>query len=218
MRDTHDIVTPTSSPAMTGAALRSRLRVEQLASYSLGPVSFSLDEGECIGLSGPSGSGKTLLLRAIADLDPHAGEVSLDGVACRSLRGHLWRRRVGMLPAESQWWWPTVGEHFTRIDTELHALLGFERAVMHWPVARLSSGERQRLALLRLLALQPQVLLLDEPSANLDNNNVRRVETLIADYCARHNACVVWVSHDLEQIARIGGRHCRLADGKLVDA
>lgn len=218
MRDTQNVVTPTSSPTMTRAVLRSRLRVEQLVSHSLGPVSFSLDEGECMGLSGPSGSGKTLLLRAIADLDPHAGEVSLDGVACRSMRGHLWRRRVGMLPAESQWWWPTVGEHFTRIDAEMHALLGFERAVLHWPITRLSSGERQRLALLRLLAQQPQVLLLDEPSANLDNNNVRQVETLIADYCGRHNACVVWVSHDLEQIARLGGRHYRLADGKLVDA
>ncbi len=134
------------------------------------------------------------------------------------MRGHLWRRHVGMLPAESQWWWPTVGEHFINIDAEMHAMLGFECAVMHWPVTCLSSGERQRLALLRLLALQPQVLLLDEPSANLDNNNVRRVEALIVDYCARHNACVVWVSHDIEQIARLGGRHCRLANGKLVDA
>ncbi len=80
MRDTQDVVTPTSSPTSISAVLRSRLRVDQLVSYSLGPVSFSLDEGECMGLSRPSGSGKTLLLRAIADLDPHAGEVSLDGV------------------------------------------------------------------------------------------------------------------------------------------
>ncbi len=203
---------------MPSVVLRARLRVEKLTSHSFGPISFSLDEGECMCLSGPSGSGKTLLLRALADLDPHGGEVSLDEVECRNMRGHVWRRYVGMLPAESQWWWPTVGEHFNEIDAEKLEWLGFERTVMGWPVTRLSSGERQRLALLRLLAHQPRVLLLDEASANLDDSNVRRVETLIADYRARHGACVVWVSHDMQQIARIGGRHCMLADGRLESA
>ena len=217
MRDTQHVSSYTP-PTVASAVLRSRLRVENLVSHSHGPVSFSLDEGECMGLSGASGSGKTLLLRAIADLDPHSGEVSLDGVECRSMRGHVWRRYVGMLPAESQWWWPTVGEHFSQIDTELLGSLGFERTVLAWAVTRLSSGERQRLALLRLLAQQPRVLLLDEASANLDNSNVQRVEKLIADYRIERNACVVWVSHDMEQIARIGGRNCQLADGKLVSA
>lgn len=196
--------------------VQPRLRVEDVVSHSLGPVSFGLEAGECVCLSGPSGAGKTLLLRAIADLDPHTGQVFLDAVECRSMQGHEWRRRVGLLLAESHWWRPAVGEHFTQVDTVLLESLGFERKVLGWPVSRLSSGERQRLALLRLLARQPQVLLLDEPSANLDPDNVRRVEQLITAYRSQHYTAVLWVTHDPEQIARIGGRHCRLADGKLV--
>lgn len=214
MRDTQHAV---NHPTRTLLNMHARLRVEDLVSHNLGPVSLSLDAGECVCLSGPSGAGKTLLLRAMADLDPHTGQVLLDGVECQRLRAHEWRRRVAMLPAESHWWHPTVGEHFLHADAALVESLGFERGVMAWQVSRMSSGERQRLALLRMLTHQPRVLLLDEVSANLDAENVRRVETLIAAYRAEHNAAVLWVSHDMEQIARISTRHCMLADGKLVN-
>ena len=214
MRDTQHAVT---HPANTLLNMRARLCVENIVSHNLGPVSLDLSAGECVCLSGPSGAGKTLLLRAIADLDPHSGLVWLDGVECQHLRAHEWRRRVALLPAESHWWYPTVGEHFLHADVAPVELLGFEREVMAWQVSRLSSGERQRLALLRMLTHQPQVLLLDEVSANLDQENVQRVETLIADYRAEHSAAVLWVSHDPEQIARISTRHCRLVNGQWAN-
>ena len=86
---------------------------------------------------------------------------------------------------------------------------------MDWSVARLSSGERQRLALLRVLANRPPVLLLDEPTANLDEATTARVEALLKDYRTLHGAGVLWVSHDPQQLRRVADRHLRIADGRL---
>lgn len=80
---------------------------------------------------------------------------------------------------------------------------------------RASTGERQRLALLRLLSNRPEALLLDEPTAALDPKNVAAVETLVADYRREHQVPVLWVSHDPEQIARVANRHFRVEDGRL---
>ena len=116
----------------------------------LGPFGFEVAAGACLALSGPSGSGKTLLLRALADLDPHEGEVELDGSPQSGCSGPEWRRRVGFLPAESHWWAPRVGDHFRSPADALRADLerfGLDPACFDWKVERLSSGERQRLAL-----------------------------------------------------------------------
>jgi len=174
-------------------------------------------EGECVCLSGPSGVGKTLFLRAVADLDPHEGRVSVDGVACEAVSAPNWRRRVGMLPAESQWWHEQVGPHFHQPRETWLAMLGFAPEAMGWQVSRLSTGERQRLALLRLLDNAPEALLLDEPTASLDPTSVERVETLIAGYRAERGAAVLWVSHDPQQIARVAHRHGVLRDGGLLE-
>ncbi len=194
----------------------SRLRVVKLCTPLFGPVSLTVAPGECVCISGPSGAGKTLLLRAIADLDEHEGQVFLDGVECRQLTGPEWRRRVSLLPAESEWWHERVGTHFNSVEHEALAALGFETRVLDRKVSRLSTGERQRLALLRLLVQQPQALLLDEPTASLDAKNVRRVEDMIASYRKVHRVPVLWVSHDPRQIKRVADRHLRLTDGKLV--
>jgi ABC-type iron transport system FetAB ATPase subunit len=78
---------------------------------------------------------------------------------------------------------------------------------MRQPVRRLSTGERQRLALLRLLAGKPQVLLLDEPTASLDPRSTRAVEQLVTHYRLHHQAAVLWVSHDADQARRIADRY-----------
>ncbi len=180
-----------------------KLVVKNLQILNLQPWSFDLPAGECIYLSGPSGSGKTRLLRAIADLDPHRGELLLDGFSYLSLPAHAWRKKVAFLPAESQWWCDDVGGHFTDYDKTLLLQLGFTEAVMDWEIARLSSGEKQRLALLRALAQAPEVLLLDEPTANLDNKCTQVIEQTVEQYRRDSGIAVVWVSHDIEQISRI---------------
>lgn len=184
----------------------SRLELTGFHSRGLGPIDLTIGSGECIVLSGPSGSGKTLLLRAIADLDPHEGDVSLDGESQLAMSGPAWRRKVGFLPAESHWWYERVRDHFRRDGEELVAKLGLPSESLNWEVQRLSSGERQRLALARLLSLAPEVLLLDEATANLDPEATARVERLIEEYRQQRDAAVLWVSHDREQRARIGDR------------
>lgn len=193
------------------------LRLQGLQPLGLDPLDLSIGAGERVFVSGPSGSGKSLLLRAVADLDPHAGEAYLDDTACSAMPGPAWRARVGYLPAESHWWGERVGDHFEDGDTSLLQSLGFGDEVLDWEVRRLSTGERQRLALARLLANAPEVLLLDEATANLDPPNRERVEHLVEAYRQKQGAAVLWVSHDPDQRARLGGRHCRIADGKLIE-
>jgi ABC-type iron transport system FetAB ATPase subunit len=181
----------------------------------LDPFDLHLEAGECISLSGPSGSGKSRLLRAVADLDPNQGEAQVDGQARHSMSGPAWRKLVGLLPAESFWWAERVGDHFPDQGTTLLQALGFGPECLQWEVSRLSSGERQRLALARLLLNQPQVLLLDEPTANLDQVNAESLERLIDDWRREHGCAVIWVSHNPQQQGRIARRHLRIENGAL---
>lgn len=157
------------------------------------------------------------MLRAIADLDPHDGKVFLGEIESNDVNPALWRRQVGFLPAESQWWFETVGEHFANADDLLLNALGFAREVLDYQIVHLSSGERQRLALARLLTNNPMALLLDEPTASLDPENIGRVEQLIVNYRARHHCPVIWVSHDPGQIKRMADRHYEMLKGRLME-
>ncbi len=196
----------------------NRLDIKHLQRPGLGPIDLSVLGGSCICLSGPSGAGKTLLLRTIADLDRHSGDLSLNGIACQTMAPMQWRSQVGLLTAESYWWGLKVGDHFGCDIQSFIKQLGFAPTVMDWSVDRLSSGERQRLALLRLLQNQPKVLLLDEPTANLDPANVQRLEALLQDFRINNNAALLWVSHDQRQIQRVSQTHYHMECGRLEPA
>lgn len=193
--------------------------VQALNATALPATSFSLEAGELVCLSGPSGCGKTRLLRALADLDISTGDIRLNGVVREQYPPTQWRSQVAYLPAESRWWAATVGEHFPNVDTQAFAQLGFEAdEVAGWQVERLSSGERQRLALLRVLVNRPAVLLLDEPTANLDEANTRQAEALVTDYLRAHTAGCLWVSHDAQQAGRIATRRLAMDAGGVEAA
>ena len=192
-----------------------KLEIKSLIYHDIGPFDLHIEAGECIGLTGPSGAGKTLLLRAVADLEPHLGLITLDGFPSTDFEPPAWRKRVGMLPAESQWWYDRVGSHFTRCEREQFHRLGFESSVSEWEISRLSSGEKQRLALLRLLCNEPDVLLLDEPTANLDEKNSQRVEELLSAYRENKRAGMIWVSHDMKQLSRMTTRRFLIKDGRI---
>lgn len=192
------------------------LRLDKVSVGTLQDASLSVPSGEVVCLSGASGSGKSRLLRAVADLEPHEGRVFLGMAEQATIPAHEWRRRVIMVPADSQWWFDEVGAHFT--DSARQAMpdvLGFAPEVMGWPVGRLSSGERQRLALWRALALAPEALLLDEPTANLDEEMTAAVEQWLLEEIRRRQLAVLWVAHDQGQIQRVGNAHYRIKGTRL---
>ncbi len=188
------------------------LRVDQLETVVQPPLSFSVPDGECLAVEGPSGAGKTRLLRAIADLDPVAGYVFLDGAERREMRGTQWRRHVRFVAAEPGWWAPTAGEHMPsgpRLE-RLVAALGLEARHLTAQLSELSTGERLRLAFIRALADEPRVLLFDEPTASLDAANAALIEELIRFECLA-GRCVVLVSHDAGVIERLAHQRLLLA-------
>jgi putative ABC transport system ATP-binding protein len=183
------------------------LQVRDLRTNILRSASFALSVGECVAIRGPSGAGKTLLLRAVADLDPNEGMVTLEGRNRSTIAGPEWRRLVGYVPAEPGWWAETVGEHFADWPAAAVFLnnLSFPDETGTWSISRLSTGERLRLALVRALIMRPKVLLLDEPTASLDAASVTAVESLIAAE-RRSGLAVLWVTHDAAQARRIAHR------------
>ncbi len=193
------------------------LLVDRLGYMQRGPYSFGVPAGTVFGLSGSSGSGKTLLLRALCDLDPTTGSVSLNGLDCRDVSGPEWRQNVAWLPAESLWWHETVGAHFWhKLPVAWVQELGFSEDVYAWEISRLSTGEKQRLAILRLLQHHPEALLLDEPTASLDKGNIAAVEKFIQNYLRERNGLAVWVSHDSDQLERVAACHYALQlDGSM---
>jgi ABC-type iron transport system FetAB ATPase subunit len=187
------------------------LAVDSLAFLENGPYSFSVGEGECLGLSGQSGIGKSQLLKSIVDLIPHSGEVYLDGVACAAIPAPQWRRQVALVPAESYWWYDRVEQHFPHPQHPFLSggwleQLGFPLEVTTWQVSRLSTGERQRLALLRALVNEPRVLLLDEPTSGLDPFYTARFEEILLAYQQQKRSAFIWVTHDREQLLRVAGK------------
>lgn len=196
---------------------KSFLAIKSLTHSVFGPVDFTLRQSHLVTLSGRSGIGKSLFLRCIADIEPHQGEIYLENKAQQLQPPVGWRKMVSLLPADSQWWYSQVGQHFNSPDQAGLAFLGFEADVLEWSVNRLSSGEKQRLALLRMLQNKPKVLLLDEPSANVDPATTLKMESYICNYLQQHGAAALWVTHDPEQSTRIADRQYEFTRTAIIE-
>ena len=194
-----------------------RLRAEGLRSPFAGPFALALAPGARLVVTGPSGAGKSLLLRMVADLDEHEGEAWLDGAPRSGFTGPAWRRQVRYLAAEPGWWLDTVGEHFTEPPGDLPGRLGLPADIMSRAIERCSTGERQRLGLVRGLAGRPPVLLLDEPTGALDAEGVARAEAVLGQ-AAQDGAALVIVTHDERQAERLGTQRVRIEAGRMLPA
>ena len=180
-------------------------------------LDLTIGDGEVVCLVGESGSGKSLLLRAIADLILNEGAIELDGAGRDSMSPRDWRLKVGYLPAEIFWWEDTVAAHFlNRPSKQALESLRLSPDCPGWNPNRLSMGERQRLGILRLLDREPEILLLDEPTANLDEANSSLAENRLLDYIREKRGGALWVSHSSDQARRVGDRAFRMKDRTLV--
>ncbi|KAB0677363.1 ABC transporter ATP-binding protein [Aureimonas leprariae] len=216
----------------------SSIRIENLtkrfgASTVLDDVSLEIGQGEFLALLGPSGCGKTTLLRLVAGFEtPSAGRILFDGVP---VAGEGWdvppeARNVAIV-FQSYALWPhmTVAENVgyplrvrgvkgaartERVAEALAAveLPGFEAR----RPAELSGGQRQRVALARCLAMDPAVVLLDEPLANLDVHLRASMEDIFKRFHARTGATMVYITHDQAEAMALADRIAVMDRGRIV--
>lgn len=183
-------------------------------------INFELQSQMRLGLIGPSGSGKTLLLRALVHLDPvDAGRVLFAGRAVDARSLSAYRKSVLYLPQRPALFEGTVEQNLKMVlQLAIHkdrpydrarileylSVLGRNEDFLTRSSMQLSGGESQILNLLRGLQLNPQVLLLDEPTASLDPETTTRVEGLLDRWLeAQINRACLWTSHDPAQIDRV---------------
>ena len=196
----------------------------------LGGCDFSLTRSERVGLLGANGSGKTTLLALIVGLvRPTSGDVEAFGKARkREADFHEVRARAGLLfqDADDQLFCPTVAEDVAfgpmnlgrgrdevrRIVAETLeslGLAGYEDRITY----KLSGGEKRLVALATVLAMEPEVLLLDEPTAGLDESATQRVTEILAGL----PQSMILVTHDRPLVDKLATRQVLLTDGKLVE-
>ena len=185
-------------------------------------VSLALRAGELTCLVGPNGSGKTSLLHAIAGIGAPEGDVRIDGISPRTLGPAERIRLLGFLPATRELRWPLLARDLILLGgasrnevAEAIAALELER-VADRRVDRLSTGERSRVLIARALAPRPKLLLLDEPTANLDPLWQIRLMTLLKDRLGTTGQAALVAIHDLDAAARYGDRIIVMDEGRIA--
>ncbi|EQA4238270.1 iron efflux ABC transporter ATP-binding subunit FetA [Serratia marcescens] len=180
----------------------------------LDSVSFTLAEGEFKLITGPSGCGKSTLLKIISSLmDPTSGNLYFDGRAIAEMSPEAYRKQVSYCFQTPALFGNTVYDNLAlpyqirqqspderKMQADL-ARFGLPEAMLTKSINELSGGEKQRVSLIRNLQFMPRVLLLDEITSALDEENKRNVNEIVHQLVAEHRLAVLWVTHDTEEIA-----------------
>ena len=192
------------------------LRVEKLRIAGLPLLNFEVGDGEWRAREGPSGFGKSRLARALAYLEAASGHIFVDGAERMEIAAPEWRRLVRYLSAEPGWWTDTAREALPKDKKSksaahrLMASLHLAPQLLDKPISVLSTGERQRLAIVRALIDAPPVLVLDEPTSALDPRNTALVEEVLR-YQLLNGRSILLISHDRDQVARLADLRLQLA-------
>jgi tungstate transport system ATP-binding protein len=205
------------------------LRQDYVGRTVLSLPSLTVHEGERLALVGPSGAGKSTLLRLLNFLEaPTSGSIRFRGqdvprgaapIELRRQVTTVFQRPVLLeadVTANARYGLQLRG---LRSDAAVRALL--ERVglgpLMHAPARRLSAGEMQRVALARALVINPAVLLLDEPTANLDPYNISLIEDIVRQHNRERGTTVVLVTHNVFQARRLADRVGLMLAGRLIE-
>ena len=200
--------------------------------YAVSDIDFEIRDGDFVGIIGHSGSGKSTLIQLIAGLlQPESGRVLLDGAnlaQAKNRQGLFTKIGVAFQYPEAQLFAPTVYDDIafaaknagyseqeisSRVKHWMQVFdLDFERYATCSPF-ELSGGQQRRVALAGIMVVEPELLILDEPTAGLDPAGRRRLLQVIRDYHAAGNS-IVMVSHSMEDIAQTTNRIMVLKDGK----
>jgi iron complex transport system ATP-binding protein len=213
------------------------LRLENLSvrygtRIALEQVSMTLSRGEMVALVGPNGAGKSSLLKAVAGVVPHDGQVNWNGRPLHTQTPRQRARILAYLPQSPAAHWPLRVHDLVALGRLPHRRVGV--ALTHedsqsiaWAMDRtevgeladrhmdgLSGGERSRVLLARALAVQAPVLLTDEPVASLDPYHQLKIMAVLAE-CAHRGGLVIAVLHDLALAARFATRMIMISEGCL---
>lgn len=196
----------------------------------LNNINLEIDEGKILALIGPTGSGKTTLLRLIDTLDyPTRGSIFFRGEdICRlpSKEKLLVRRRMAMVFQKPFMFSRSVYENVS-YGLKVRGKVNFRDDVLHTledvglagyesrSATTLSGGEMQRIALARAMVIKPEVLLLDEPTANLDPRSASAIDDLIESQ-ARDGTTVIIASHNMAECRRLANKVVILVDGRIT--
>lgn len=195
-------------------------------------INLKIDKGEALALIGPTGAGKTTLLRLIDLIDmPTSGKVYFDGIdTAGSARVRLGvRRRIAFVLQKPIVFnmsvydniayglrWRGVGESSLRQKvSSILEMVGLS-ADKNRNARILSGGEAQRVAIARAIAIEPEVLLLDEPTANLDPISASKIEELITSIIQHHATTIIMATHDMSQGQRLADRIGVLMNGEIL--
>ena len=223
-----------AEPVIETRDLRKVFYTEDLETHALGGINLRVDRGEFVAVVGPSGSGKTTLLAILGLMDlPTSGEYRLAGAPVEKLTdrelAHARNDQVGFifqtynligdLSVERNVEMPLVYRRVPRAERRERVARALDRVGMahrsrHMP-GQLSGGQQQRVAVARALVGEPQILLADEPTGNLDSTNGTMIMDLIADL-HQAGSTICMVTHDV-QFARRAERTVRLSDGRILE-
>lgn len=196
--------------------------------WLLQSVTATLARGRTAAVIGPSGAGKSTLLSLCNLLrTPTAGRIEVDGQDIRDWPVQRLRQKVGMV-FQAATMFPGSVEDNVLFGLKLHnrpltdagrllELVDLPRELLTKPASDLSGGQQQRVALARTLAMEPEVLLLDEVTSALDVHAKREVEETLLEIRSRLHTTMLWVTHDLRQARRVADDIWFLTAGRLVE-